>query len=394
MSIQLNNDKKVSILNTFAIFALSIIPTLIIWFPFILRLEKIWTIPLPTNGLATIVANYDGPLYIVVAKTFYNVSDITQNYSFDLPGEYYAAHYPFFPMLIRLFSFIPGGFTYSMLGVTLIASFIALYYFYKYLSLFINRDQALWATAAFSIFPARWLIVRSVGSPEPIFIGAIIASVYYFHKKKYWLAALWGVIAQLTKSPGILLFVAYAVHISVEYFHLVATKHLSSWKNYLPWKTLPLLLIPFSLLGLFFYYGQVYGDFLAYFNSGDNIHLFFPPFQVFNYSAPWVGTFWLEDVIFIYFAGVLGLLYLIKQKKYLEAWFVGVYLVSIFFVSHRDVLRYSLPIVPFLYVAGIKLVSSREFKIALAIIVLPIFLYSISFVSQNVMPIADWGPFL
>ena len=40
----------------------SLLPTLFVWLPFFFRLDSIWGIPLPKDGMATIVANYDGPL--------------------------------------------------------------------------------------------------------------------------------------------------------------------------------------------------------------------------------------------------------------------------------------------------------------------------------------------
>ena len=52
--------------------AMSLLPTLLIWLPFFARLKSLWGIPLPDSGMATIVANYDGPLFMVVAKTVYN----------------------------------------------------------------------------------------------------------------------------------------------------------------------------------------------------------------------------------------------------------------------------------------------------------------------------------
>ena len=52
----------------FFIILISILPTLAVWLPFFFRLEKVWGIPLSQNGMATIVANYDGPLFIAVAK--------------------------------------------------------------------------------------------------------------------------------------------------------------------------------------------------------------------------------------------------------------------------------------------------------------------------------------
>ena len=374
--------------------AISLIPTLLIWLPFFLRMETFWTIPLPQDGMATIVSNYDGPLFIVVAKTLYGIEAIKDQFQFPLPAEYYAAHYPMFPLLIKLFSPILG-YPYSMMFVTLASSVIAIYFFHKLISEYIKGDNALWLTLAFSIFPARWLIVRSVGSSEPLFMAAVIASVIYFRKKKYWLAGLWGIVAQLTRSPGILLFIAYMGAIFVPSFKVYATKGVRKWFEYINLKkTYPIFLIPLAVVGLFVFYGIRFGDYFAYFNSGDNIHLFFPPFQVFNYSAPWVGTFWLEEIVYIYLFGILGLLSLIKQKEYVMAWVVGIFLISLFFVSHRDVARYGLAMLPFLYVTWRKFLVKKEFKIALAVIAIPIYLYSIAYISQNVMPISNWAPFL
>ena len=380
--------------NLLLITLLSLFPTFLIWLPFFFRLKTFWTIPLPQDGMATIVANYDGPLFLVIAKTFYNKALITANYSFPLPTEYYAAHFPLFPLLTRLFSGLLG-FPYAMLTMTLASSVLALRFFYKFMRRYIKKNQALWLTFVFSIFPARWLIVRSVGSAEPLFIAAIIASIYYFQKKKYWQAGIWGAIAQLTKSPGIILFFAYSAAIIAPHFKKVAIMSFKKWvKLFHLEKVYPLMLIPLSLLGVFILYQFTFNDFLVYFHSGDNIHLFFPPFQIFNYSAPWVGTFWLEEVIFVYLFGILGLLRLIKQERYTLAWFVGFFFVSILFVSHRDIIRYSLPIVPFLLAAFAETITKKEFKIAVALLVIPIYLFSLAYISQNVMPISDWAPFL
>lgn len=373
---------------------ISLVPTLLIWLPFFLRLEQLWTIPLPPDGMATIVANYDGPLFIVVAKTMYNIEAIGQNYSFPLPAEYYAAHFPFFPVLIKASAYLLG-FPYALLVTTLTTSALAIYYFYKLISKYVDKKNLLFVTLAFAIFPARWLIVRSVGSSEPLFIAATIASIYYFQKEKYWYAGLAGAVAMLTRSAGILLFIAYVGAILFPSLKNLVTNGVPKWLAELKLnKIYPILLIPLSLIGLFGYYKIQFGNFLAYFSSGDNIHLFFPPFQIFNYSASWVGTFWLEEVILIYLILLIGLFRLIKQKRNLLAWYVGVFVLSLFFVSHRDAMRYALPLVPLMYVAFSDVVVKREFKFILAILAIPIYLFSISFISQNVMPISDWAPFL
>jgi Gpi18-like mannosyltransferase len=273
-----------------------------------------------------------------------------------------------------------------MLTVTLISSIIAIYFFEKLISQYVSRKDALFLTFLFSIFPARWLIVRSVGSADPLFIGSIIASLYYFKNKKYLLAGIWGAVAQLTKSPGILLFVSYLVFLLAP---MVKSKILTNFK-----KAYPILLIPLCLLAVFSLYGIVTGDFWAYFRSGDNIHLGFPPFQIFNYGAPWVGTFWLEEVIFIYLIGAIGVYKLFEKKEIELGTFAGVFFLLTLFIAHRDLMRYFLPVVPFLFVAFSDVLLKKEFKIALAIIIIPIYLFSLAFISQNVMPISNWAPFL
>lgn len=376
--------KKIGALSL--ILAFSLIPTLLIWIPFYLRLPSFWSIPLPQNGMATIVSNYDGPLYLVVAKTLYSKILIAANYQFPLPTEYYAAHFPLFPLLIKAVGTVMN-YSYAMLAVTLLSSILALYFFEKLISQYVDKKSALFLTFVFSIFPARWLIVRSVGSADPLFVASIIASLYYLKNKKFWLSGLWGAVATLTKSPGILLFGSYIIFNIID---VIKKKkiNLNLKKSY------PLLLIPISLLIVFTFYQVRMGDFFAYFHSGDNIHLGFSPFQIFNYSSPWVGTFWLEEIIFIYILGAIGIYKLLQKKEYELASFAGLFFLMIMFVAHRDLSRYFLPVVPLLFVAFADLLSKREFKVAFGIVLIPIYLLSLAFISQNVMPISNWAPFL
>lgn len=371
--------------NIFLISLIAVLPTILIWLPFFARFERFWTIPLNNQGMATIVSNFDGPLYIVVAKTLYNPDLIAKNYQFPLTNEYYSAHFPMFPLLIKAFSSIFGH-PYSMLFVTVLSSILALHFFNKHARLYLNESDSLWLTFVFAIFPARWLIVRSIGSPEPFFIVAILASTYFFSQKKYWLAGLWGLLAQITKSPAILLFVAYCLQISAQ--------HLRDFKLTTLKKYLPLLLIPLGVLLVFSFYKLTYGDFWVYFKSGDNMHLFFPPFQIFNYSASWVGTFWLEEIIFIYLIGILGVYKLYQEKLTTYFYFALVFFLPLLFVSHRDLMRYALPLVPFLILGFRENILKKEFRFTLLVLIIPIYLYSLAFISQNTMPIANWAPFL
>lgn len=375
---------------------ISVFTTFLLWLPFFLRADVFWGIKLPGAGMATVVANFDGPYYIVVAKTLYNPQAIKENFSFPLPPIYYSAHYPLFPLLIKLVATIVPflGYPYAMMFVTLTTGVLAVFMFYILLGEFGLGKHRLWLAILFTVFPARWLIVRSIGSPEPLFLLTIMASVYYFKRQKWWLSGIFGALAQATKSPGILLFAAYIVALTAPHWDKLAHTNASAWIKNLTWRAYPILLIPLILLSIYAFYGIRYGDFLAYFNSGDNIHLMFPPFQVFNPGSAWVGTFWLEEIIWIYLLGAIGIAHLIHQRRFLPASFVVVFFISVLFVSHRDIARYSLPLVPFLLIAYAKFISTKSFKWIMLLLIIPVYLFSIAFITNNVTPIGDWGPLL
>jgi hypothetical protein len=353
----------------------SVIVTFLVWLPFIFS---------ENSGLKTLVANFDGPYYIAVAKSFYDKEIIRNTFSFPVPLEYYPAHFPLFPALIRLLSPI-AGYGYGLLLATLVGSILAAVATYELLKDEGLEKAAMVGALASLILPARWLVVRSIGSPEPWFIFFIVTSLILFRRKNYWLAGILGALATLTKSPGVLLFVVYMFSLGFDVWYQRAK---------ITGKMLPIILIPLSLVALFGFYQVRMGDFLAYFHSGDNIHLTVLPFAVFNSQQPWVGTFWLEDIIYIYLFGGLTLIELIRQKRKLLAWFTGTFLTTLFFVSHRDLARYSLPLAPMAIVAFAPYLCRKEVKFLLLFLSIPIYLYTINFIANNVLAIPDWTPFL
>lgn len=367
------------------IIAVTLLSTLAVWMPFFLRLPSFWGIPLPKDGMATIMKNYDGLYYLAIAKNLFQPLAVNQFFPFNLSPAYYAAHFPLYPIFINIFAPL-FGFLRAIIAVPLLASIGAAVVFYLFLKEQQYTRSPLWLTIVFLFFPARWLVVRSIGSPEPLFILFLLLSFYFFKKQNYWLAGIFGAAFQATKSPGILLFAAYLLYL-----------FWSFWKDRRHPEgkiILPLTLIPLSLIAVFTYYGFVYRDFFAYFHSGDNIHIFWPPFTVFNQAAYWVGTFWLEDIVFLYLIGALGVIYLFRRKLFDIGFFAAIFYLSILFVSHRDISRYSLPAWPFFLIAFEPLLIRKEFKIAFGLTLLPIFLYSINFIVGNTLPVADWTYFV
>ena len=80
--------------------------------------------------------------------------------------------------------------------------------------------------------------------------------------------------------------------------------------------------------------------------------------------------------------------------EYELATFSAVFYTVTLFIAHRDLMRYFLPLVPFLLIGFSETLIKKEFKFAFIVIIIPIYLYSLAFISQNVMPISNWAPFL
>ena len=368
--------------------AFVIISTFLVWLPHILSLPNFWGLNF-SNGFNTIYRNFDGLEYVIIAKTFYDPSLIAQIPQ-SLASTYFASHFPGYPLLMLPFApFL--GFLKSMLFISILFTILAAWAFYFLVRDFKLTSNPLILTSIFLILPARWIIVRSVGSPEPVFIFFVLLSIYYFLKSIshppaggtsiIWLSAIFGALAQLVRPPGILLGIAYGLFILWQGYKQKSFKYILLFY--------PFLLIPIALLSVFYLFSVQYGDFFAYFHSGDNIHLAFPPFQVFNKDQFWVGTIWLEDIIYIYLIGLLGGFLLLKQKMYPIAFFVLTYITASMFVAHRDISRYTLPLAPFVIIAFEKVLVSKEFKIILAILALVLYFYSQNFILANIAPVPD-----
>ena len=343
-------------------------------------------------GFLNIYKHYDGPFYIVAAKTFYDPVKIDQlKLETTLGPKYFAAHLPLYPILIRtvreliqLTGLRVNGLEYlkSMVGVNLLSTIGLVLFFYFLLKKFKLTKNPL-ILASVLLFLPRFLVVRSVGAPESLFMLLILLSFFFFEKNRFWLAGLFGGLATMTKTPGILLFGAYG---------LVFLERWSKERR-VNWNWLGVLLIPLGLLGVFGIYWKQYGDFFAYFHSGNNIHLVFP-YSVFNFQKSWVGTAWLEEILFYYFIYGLAIIYL-KNSKYRSFFYFGlVFFTATLFIQHRDISRYSLPLWPLALIVFEKFFTSKKFWIIFIILLPAIFLYAWNFLLFNVMPISDWSAFL
>jgi hypothetical protein len=369
----------------FKLLALTILSSLFFWLIFYFNLPS--KIGFGNVSLETVFSNYDGPNYMVISKCGYIKDCIGPNFSLPQPLEYYPAHFPGYPFLIKFFNNFTTG-PKAMLFSTLLGSIFLSLILFEFLKLFVKEKKAFWLTVLFLFFPARFFVLRSVGAPETWFLASIIASVFFFKKDKIWLSAIFAALAQTFKTPAILLVLSYTI---IAIYELIKTKKLFPVvKKYYPY-----LLTPITILGIFYLYYLQTGNLLAYFQSGDNFHLNFLPYLVFISTKSWINTIWLEDIIYIFLIAIYGVYRLLKKYKFdVIAIFPLVFLFATLLVAHRDISRYISPIYPFLFLAFQKFLNKKSIKIIFLLLLPAIILYGINFICGNVAPISDWTNYL
>lgn len=351
--------------------------TLLAWLPFIL-----------SGNFQTILSHFDGPLYIIPAKTAYNpalIQEITRDPVMPQNPLYYAAHLPLYPFFIWVASSLGFGFTKAMLLVTVLSTVFLAWLFYTMLIRLKITNHPILLTASI-LFVPRFLVLHTVGSPEPLFMLFIIASLYFFEQKKYALSGIAGALAVSTKLPGILLFPAYMFTLIES--HLVFKRRIHK-------SVLFLLLIPVALVAVFALYHVQYGNFFAYFNTGATVPMPYP-LSVFSTSAQWVGTAWLEDVWFYFMLYVVTIISFWRSSHRSFFYFCLVFLGGTLFVQHRDIARYSIPLLPFAFITFQHVLTNTQkgWHIARVVAVIVAYAYAWNFMASNVMPITEWSPFL
>lgn len=379
--------------NYLYIVSVAVLSLAIMWMPFFFKADKFWGIDFGHKSMQTIVSNFDGINFLVVAKTLYNPRQIEIEFPSILSGRenlYFSAHYPGFPLMIKAFdSFLSGP--NALLASIMTSNVLLAIVLYLFFTLITSKQNALYLSAIALFVPARMLSMRIVGSNESLFIFFALTSLIASAKSKHWLAAILGASAVLTRSPGILLFGAYMLPPLLTWFK----KRTIDWKSVVPY-----FLIPIALISLWIVYGFVFGDFLAYFKVGGNINLYFPPFMVFASHFDWVSGMWLEDIIYTYIFYAAGTYLYFKSfvkndpKLDVIGYFGIIYLTMIFFVVHRDISRYALPIAPIAIAGYSSYLNSKYIKYGLLLLLIPIALYSWNFILNNAQPVMDWASFL
>jgi Gpi18-like mannosyltransferase len=177
----------------------------------------------------------------------------------------YAAFFPLFPFLEHVVSLVIGNVIMAGMLISNIAFLGTLIVLYRLVEVEFDGDTAGRATLYLAVFPTALFFFAAYN--ESLFLFLMLSSFYAMRRGLWWPAGLFGGLATLTRSLGLLLLVAFLY----EFVRQVLPQVRLAWRERRHWQALkPLsnllasLLIPLGL-GIYAYYlSQRFNDPLAF----------------------------------------------------------------------------------------------------------------------------------
>ena len=188
-------------------------------------------------SLISACANFDGIHYLLIAK---------QGYS-----QWEQAFFPLYPLLIRTLTFIIPNYLISSLIISNASLVTGLIFFRKLLEKW--KMETLFPIIFLISFPTAFFF--GVVYTESLFFMLFVLSLYFLHKKKYWLAGICAALSSATRLIGIFLIIPF-------FFSLFMEKK-TQIKRYALFLLSPLL----GLFSYMLYLRFTTGDPLFFFNS-------------------------------------------------------------------------------------------------------------------------------
>ena len=322
------------------------------------------------EGMETVYRNWDGPAYVVVARSMYDskiIHALPKLPGIDRPS-YYAQEFPLYPVFIRMFAFI--GYEQSMIFVSLLFSLLFIFACYFLIHEVEPTANALVVSLLLIYYVPRWFVVSHVGSSEPVFLFFLVMCWHFFYRKRYTLSAVCLAAAQLARLSGAFFFAG---------FLLYGVLRQRSLRNLLPY-----FIAPAALGALFLFYGLRFGD--VYIELKEYaLHpiTHWQPFINFFHPEGYYDV-WKEGLLLLHLLYAVAIGILIQKKQYVLSLTSLPYYLYLFFVHHSDMSRYLLPLLPLVAIAFAPALSKKAVYIPMLLFVPVIFMIALSYISYNV----------
>lgn len=198
--------------------------------------------------MAPVYRFWDGPNLLTAARTLYEIRPDNPLLAYVYTPLFFASYLPAQPLLVRALAIF--GYEPALLLVSILASVVAVLLFYRLARDVWKLSSPFFLSLVFLFLPPRWLLYRSVGATEPLYIASTLASVLFFERSRFGRASAAAALAALTRISGLMFVPAYAVLLLRE----------KRYKSIL-W----LGLVPAGLGAFFLFCAVRFGNLFAYF---------------------------------------------------------------------------------------------------------------------------------
>jgi hypothetical protein len=324
---------------------LAMITLLLAWAPFLFF-----------SRMDIVVRHFDGPNYLVVAKTFY-VPPRSPLPAYALTPWYFAVHPPLYPFVLRVCSLF-GGWKAGLFLATGLLAIASAAAFALYANEAVPEIPVVLAVLAFLFLPARMFLYRALGASEALMSLLVVLAVLAWRKGRAEWALFAAALSTITRTNGILVVAVLCVAL------LVAGRVKTAFVGG------ALAAVP--LLLLFSWHRFLFGDFFALLHAHDESaggagRLTFPFAFIGEMAArnDWETAEMLPGLhlFFILCAARLW----VKGDR-LEAGLIAAHVALFSLLRERDLARYYLTVAPFAVVVAWRDVWSRP-RIAAAVLV-------------------------
>lgn len=296
------------------------------------------------GDMTTVYRFWDGPNYLTIARTLYDVRPDNPLLAYVYEPRYFLVHLPVYPLLVRMLSIV--GYQQALLLVSILATCAATVLFYRLCRDVWRVDSPGFLTLVFLFLPPRWLLYRSTGSTEAVYLALTLAAIFFFERSKTGKAAAAGALAVLTRISGLMIAPAFAV--------VLARRR--RWKE-IAW----LALLPAALAVYFFFCAARTGNFFEYFSQHGEKMAAFRPFgflpELFRKGLYHQAEFHI----------LLALVYAVGTSRLRPFptifWYCVFELALHVFISTEDWSRYFLAMAPFALVVGFRdVIDTKAFR--------------------------------